>query len=554
MAGEDYLWGRVASGAGAGNLQFDRQSVVDLMHGVRDLVAQLKGVQQLVDRDQFGPVSAVRDGSDVSARFRKKATDELAGALDSHLTVLDDQAAAFRAVGVRFHNTEVLSAEEFAKIRPKALSVSKEGLLGSGTVTTAYRGGVAPEYADIRWVDPMNKNYRQLYEWAMSINWYPALAAEAMWTDVAGHVRQGFQTYRGVLDNAMKAGPGGDGGWEGSGADSAREAVHRYINDIDTLDTAMTGVGEKLSTTAQVLQGAYNAFKDLPHPDHLTEQQQQQLEAGGLQAFRILMKVNYTSGLQDTTSGVPTLPHPVSPVTSGVDTPSRRSATPRQTIAEDRDTRVRIRPLEEKYRIEGFSPPIESGPVDLRLGPDVDRIQTFESGEPDNLSGYPGGIPDQSVGMSDQPRDLGQADNSGMAGPAFMGAQKPQAPAGHGGASLAGLPAQTTAKPAPRSAGGAAPGGGAGARGGVPRAGALTNRPAAQLFPRVAAPSAEPVGRAGPRVGVPGSPGAPAPAARRAADHAEDKEHKPAEYLNSEEHLGEAIGHIPPAYRPVVDR
>ncbi|MEU7766888.1 hypothetical protein AB0B25_17400 [Nocardia sp. NPDC049190] len=548
MAGEDYSWGQVASGARAGNLQFDRQSVVHLMNGVRDLVAHLKGVRQLAIRDQFAPVSGVRDGGEVSARFRKKATDELAGTLDSHLTVLDDQAATFRAVGVRFHNTEVISAEEFAKIRPKSLSVSKEALLGSGTVTTAYRGGKTPEYADIRWVDPMSKNYRQLYEWAMSINWYPALAAEAMWNDVAGHVRQGFQTYRTVLDNAMKAGPGGAGGWEGDGADSARKAVHRYIDDVDALDTAMTKVGEKLSTTAQVLQGAYNAFKDLPHPDHLTEEQQQELEAGGLQALRILMKVNYTSGLQDSTSGVPRLPHPVSPVTDGVDTPSPRSGTPPRTVTKDRDTGVRISALEEKYRIEGSAPLDGSGPdLGLPIGQDIDGIQPFESGGPENRSDLPARV-------SDQPTDLGQRDGAGMANPALMGARDPQAMNGVGGPRAAALPTPSIAGPTPRAAGGAAAIGGAGARGSGLRAPEVPKKPAAHLFPRSGMPPAESAGRAGPRAGVPGSPGAPAPAARRAADRSEDKEHKPAEYLNSEEHLGEAIGHIPPAYRPVVDR
>ncbi|MGO4615053.1 hypothetical protein AB4305_11955 [Nocardia sp. 2YAB30] len=542
MAGDDYLWGKVASGARAGNLRFDRQTVVDLMNGARDLVAQLKGVQQLATRDSFAPVSGVRDGSDVAARFHSKATEELVGVLDSHLAVLDDQAAAFRAVGARYHNTEVINAEEFAKIRPKTLSASKKELLGSGTLTTAYRPGMAPDGVAIRWVDPMSKSYRELYEWGTSINWYSVINAQKMWNKVSGHVREGFEDYQAVLDRVTNVKHGGTVVWEGGGADAARKAIRRYIKDIDSLDTAMTGVGDKLSTTAAVLQRAYNVFKDLPNPAQLTQQQQQDLESGDLWALRMLMKLNYTSGLQSSTSGIPPLPHPVSPVTDGTDPTKRRNGTAPVTIPDDRITGVRIR-SEDEHLIPGTRPLDDVGPeVGLPTGPDVDGTQPFE---PDGLSNYPAGI-------ADRPRDLGQDARSGIADPAFMGARDPQAMAGRGGPRAAGLPAPSTARPTPRPTGGRGLGGG-GSAGGGPRAGELSKRPAAQLFPRAGTPSVEPAGRAGPRAGVPGSPGAPAPAARR-RDREEDKEHKSAEYLNSEEHLGDAIGQLPPSYRPVVDR
>ncbi|MFQ6395305.1 WXG100 family type VII secretion target [Nocardia sp. KC 131] len=547
MAGDDYLWGQVASSVRAGNLQFKQRVVVDLMNGARDLVAHLKGVQQLTTRDPFLPVSEVRDGSDVAALFHRKATEELKGVLDSHLAVLDDQAAAFRAVGVRYYNTEVINAEQFAKIRPTKLSVSTEAPAGSGSLTTAYRPGMTPQGVAIRWVDPMSKSYRELYNWGTSINWYPALTAQTMWNEVAGHVRRGFETYQTVLDSAMKAGPSGTGGWESDGADAARTAVHRYIKDIDTLNTAMASVGDKLSTTAEVLQRAYNVFKNLPHPDQLTDQQRQQLETGQLWALRMLMKMNYTSGLQSSTSGIPVLPQPVSPVTDSLDTPHRRTETAPRTRTDDRITGVRNR-SEDEHLIPGFRSLDDVGPEVVRtIGPDIDGMQPFEPGGTDSLSEYP-------TGTTDQPRDLGQGNTGGITDPALMGARDPRALAGHGGAGAAGaagLAAQSTARPTPRAGGGA---GGGGSRGGVPRAGELSKRPAAQLFPRAGAPSAEPAGRAGPRAGVPGAPGAPAPAARRHADRAEDKEHKSAEYLNSEEHLGDAIGRLPPAYRPVVDR
>ncbi|NUS42325.1 MAG: hypothetical protein HOQ24_01310, partial [Mycobacteriaceae bacterium] len=43
------------------------------------------------------------------------------------------------------------------------------------------------------------------------------------------------------------------------------------------------------------------------------------------------------------------------------------------------------------------------------------------------------------------------------------------------------------------------------------------------------------------------------PAARR-RDKEEEKEHNSADYLNSDEHLDDAIGELPSIYRPVVDR
>ncbi|MGK8488387.1 hypothetical protein [Nocardia asiatica] len=76
---------------------------------------------------------------------------------------------------------------------------------------------------------------------------------------------------------------------------------------------------------------------------------------------------------------------------------------------------------------------------------------------------------------------------------------------------------------------------------------------AARPVPRAGIAPEEPV-RAGARAGLPGAPGAPGPVAGRRRDGEEDQEHKPAGYLESDEHLNEAIGQLPPVYRPVVDR
>ncbi|MFE7796287.1 hypothetical protein [Nocardia sp. NPDC057440] len=127
---------------------------------------------------------------------------------------------------------------------------------------------------------------------------------------------------------------------------------------------------------------------------------------------------------------------------------------------------------------------------------------------------------------------------------------------------LSGLPSALSAlgKDALKAGGGGAGKGGGGAGGGGAGAGAgLTNAAAqsAKLFPRAALTeaAAAAAGRAGlaTGAGAPGAPGGMGPAGQ-GANQGGQKEHKRADYLDSIEHLDEALGAAPVVAKPVVEK
>ncbi|MFD0365954.1 hypothetical protein ACFQZZ_31330 [Nocardia sp. GCM10030253] len=104
----------------------------------------------------------------------------------------------------------------------------------------------------------------------------------------------------------------------------------------------------------------------------------------------------------------------------------------------------------------------------------------------------------------------------------------------------------------PGGLGGAGAGAGAGA---APVAKELSQT--AKLFPRAAAATAASAagrmpGLASPMAGMPGSPGAAGAAGRGAGDS--NQNHKRAAFLDSTEHMEEALGDAPQVVRPVVER
>lgn len=133
-------------------------------------------------------------------------------------------------------------------------------------------------------------------------------------------------------------------------------------------------------------------------------------------------------------------------------------------------------------------------------------------------------------------------------------ATKPVAPVGP--KPTATTPAKTAAKATtPSGAKSGGPGGAGGPKAGGPaKLDPAKSLAQASKFPRATAVNAATAMRAaGPIAGQPGSPGAMGAGARGAGSDS-DKEHKRAKYLDSKEHLEEAIGDAPAAVRPVVEK
>lgn len=370
--------------------------------------------------------------------------------------------------------------------------------------------------------------------------------------------------------------------WKGDGAAAAGTATNQYVSDTQSLRQGVRLVADNFSYTAGWL---FLTQTSMPHGEDVSGQESNPpdgpvLSAPGggpppegieypsqLPIYRQNFENTYLVGLPESDSSFPALPNPTSP-TSGVDPGGNPpgggpagGGAPGGGPAGGGPT---------------VPPPAAGGPG-TAPGPDpAQQKQAQEAARRQQQEAVRQQQQAQEAAREQQAQQSGQqamqqAMQAGQQGvqQAMSAAQQAaqQATQQEAARGMAGLTSPAAAGLDPKTGlpkGAGAAGGGAGAGSGSSAAGASSPaareaNQASKLFPR-ANPAAAPTsaamnnaGRAGaaPMGGTPGSPGAAGAAGKGAQ---ENNEHKRPSYLDSTEHLEEALGDAPQVVKPVVEK
>ncbi|MFI9508642.1 hypothetical protein [Nocardia sp. NPDC052566] len=560
MADEDTLWRRdVAGAARAGELIIDPAELAKIKTALHQTIARVKGIRNLALGVPTGRVSSFHDGRDIGERIHLKSVSDLAQVLHAHTVVLDDMADVMHVVQYVMGATERHNKKIFDLTIPDRQAIAAENIgvpeeaAGLWKTVKPGRQLVNADEHQVNWDIPQTKTYAQLYDLGQHIDPTIVTAAQALWYSMTTKLTESFGELTAVLDASHR-------GWAGEGASAARRASGRYIDDVGKLTSAMNGVTGKLQDIFTALLNTRHAMPQTPPipegtvvtPEVALAVNQQKTRTPG---YQLAMMVNYTTPLLAAT-GFDELPRPTSPV-SGTSTDPSTQGLPGangltgETGTGPGNTDVPGRP----------GPPSGPGLAQDPTAPG-NGTSPVGSGEPEmpGDSGKPGATGDgpgdsRLASAIDAAADKAGRENGDRSGLGDLGqrstdshalAAMPGNAAGRTGDAAKSSLANSRPLAAGLRAGAAGPGSG-------PRAGDLTKQALAQrMFPRAGLPAEELAGRT--RAGLPGAPGVPGVPVSRRGDGGEEGEHKSADYLNSEEHLNEAIGPLAPIYRPVVDR
>ncbi|MFC8042689.1 hypothetical protein [Nocardia sp. NPDC057353] len=408
----------------------------------------------------------------------------------------------------------------------------------------------------------------------------PTLAAQAAadWRWLSGELRSSFS----ILTTQMS---GTQGSWtstDGNGAaERARQAVQAYGTGADNLMRSMNAIGDALEYTSEWLYSTgagLAAFVAAPQPANVDPTVfAAQVRQAALAHYTRVMNDTYVPGVEHTAQVLAVLPDPIPPVTG-----DRPTLTGNESGGQQGGYGGSGRQF-----AGGGGPgggPGGLGPEELAFAQQDAQSQgggdegLGGAGEPG--LGDTGGVGGQEPGADgltpEQRQALGGQDGQGGGNPLEQlgqlgqqvseagqqlldGAQQAGIPAGLAGmpnlAHLADLPEQARK---PGGAGGGAGGGVGGGAGGGPGERAANLDKASKLFPRATPVTAElGIGtKAGVATGGMPMGGMPMGGPMGGAGGAQggsEREHKRAEYLDSDEYLEEAFGEAPVVVRPVVD-
>ncbi|MBF6351433.1 hypothetical protein IU448_20810 [Nocardia flavorosea] len=576
MAGGGTTWQGLVGSAANGEILIDEEVFNKLNSAVYDLVGWIRGVQEMARAVPIQQVSPLPDGADVARTFGVKTARGLADVLDSHLTVLTDMADTLRAVGTHYRYTEYLSSDSLSKtimhmplpegVRDVLVAPEKSFLRDADT-----------EKVEVGWVDPQSMTFDELFELGAGINTVSVNATSELWTTMAATLRNSF----GVFDTAVGS---KQDQWRGEGGDRAFAAARRYADDVNNLLDAMSGIVAKLDDARDALGQTAGAMPQTTDVDEL-------VKFTMTPVYQSFMQALYTGPLGAAVQ-LPKLPQPTSMISGngGSPPPGAPPSGPGADLTDNDRPGAGPRPGRDDDIVGDIAEFGPDGPADPDASPPVDGADPLPADDlPGPGASTPGDLPDAGPVFGDSvgtPRsgDLGDPANPGAGnlgnpagdlGPAERGldpsgpgprtGDQPGSPVGPdssvGGPGVAPYlggpgPTQATgnpsnARPFPGRVGATGPGSGSAA---PARAAEPVQRPAAARPMARAGIGPDDAVRAGSRSGVPGGPGASGPVAGRRRDGEDEQEHKSADYPESEEPLNEAIGQLPPVYRPVIDR
>ncbi|MEU4342148.1 hypothetical protein AB0H00_12920 [Nocardia sp. NPDC023852] len=563
-------WSTLVGQASSGELEFDENHARVCVHACETALSGLKAIQGYISAppsdgqplDTLLEFGNLPSGISMAGTFYRRAT-HLSNVLGSHLSIVTEMATTFALAEKQYANAEEESRNSFADIAPAKLSGKPERLFAKGlrehntkslipaSVGVRDSGIPSPEAGE-------SLSYTALYHLGQSIRPQPVADAASGWLYLAEQLKDVFSGLREKIVATQNS-------WSGLGGDAARKAVSDYDATTKPLVDNMTTIGNNLHYASAWL---YTAKWTMPTSATIPDSGAVAVDLSGvglepaawgddpLPRFRNRYEVSYRVGFSESAVNIPVLPVP-DPVTDSAGDAEPGGSADASGVSSGYPGGVGGPGLSSGYPGGVGGPGLTAASVDTS---GLTGALPTAGGGPAPVSGI--GEPSAQLPTSPSGSDLGQLSNiaqQAMSG-AQTAAQAAQA-AGHPAippvGSMNAPNAAADAAKASRLAGlkGGGPGGPAAA---LAKEAALA-RDAAQskLFPRAGLPgtaAGTPIGRTGmaPMAGAPGTPGS-AGAPQGAGNKDQGKEHKRPDFLDSAEHLEEAIGE-PMAVKPVLDQ
>ncbi|MGY4102270.1 hypothetical protein ACW2Q0_22355 [Nocardia sp. R16R-3T] len=552
------------------------------------------------------PLSSLLSGTTLAAKFTRRG-GELDDILGSHATILTDLGEAFVLADKSYHKADDKAAADFDGIRT-SITKNKYAVIpkpdGSGVIgadwqdtsQTLDRKEDKPptkEQLDGLTIDKQPVNP----EPGVSIDWrreYQAFAdhydannfrKSQMWNYLAQQLSTAFGEFGNQLSTVS-------GEWTGYGKEAAISASTTYAaattqltNEMDwvgnTLNYIQAQIGEATSAVSMALSGSYSKTTKNADGTVTTESGTMDDTASRNAAIGVI-DTTYKNAINSVSDAIPLLTPPKSPVVTKPDPRTTTSGSPTsgsptsgsptsgsptggttgpgatQTAANSRaaqqaaaDQRKAQQEADQRARQAQADYEKQRQQVEREAAQrEADQTQQAAQQQAQQAAQQ----------AASQAQDALKQGLDSAKSAAEQAAQQAQAAAAKDmqSAGLAGLPSALSAlgKDALKAGAGAGKGGGAGGGAGIGAAAGLSpNSLSSKLFPRAAlgdaAAAASPT-RAGLAASQPGSPGGMGPAGHGAGG--QNKEHKRAAYLDSVEHIEEALGDAPVVVKPVVEQ
>ncbi|WP_054811304.1 hypothetical protein [Nocardia arizonensis] len=542
------IWASLHGLADEGYLELEPGTAEDCARHVEDMLDDVVGMQKWMMYNGVAGspyISGSPSGANLALVFGHKFASELRTRLDRHREILVDMGNTFITAGKKYQRTEDSSTHSFEDI-----NFHPEGTLPQGGPTKGAIPENPPKPDAVTKYDVPNDllvpelgaqlSWEQLYEYCNLINPQAVADAAGVWQWISTSLDTSFTTLRTTISAAGNW-------WKGVGAKAAIGSTTQYAETSKQLTSDMRVLGNTLLYTSGWLQQTrQNALPPTPTPPVATTEEQQTANANDLLRFQQNYQTYFTTNYTHTSTRIVTLPTP-DPVTVTALRAGESAGVPLgepSTVDEDHT---------------GEGPDIDSG--------NEDSTGDHDGGDLDggDLDGG-GGDGDHSGGGDDHTDGgNGQDPTESSPGPEWN-ATTPEGITGEDLSLLDNLPQNqstetshtpgivasipTTGVPLGNTVGGISSKGVGGGRGSVFTAPLGTQE--AKLFPRATAPvDPRVITRAGPVGGPGGMPFGGAPG-RSMSD--EERERRRVEYLNSVEHLDEALGEHGRGIRPVLDR
>ncbi len=503
------------------------ETMLELVVGAQDWIHQNVGVAS-------PPVAASVSGQLMWTIFNVKFGTQLLDRVNSHRDILTVMGETFVAAGQKYQRTEHDSEVSFDEIsfdEPK-------GTLPTGVppVLTVPNAPTAPllgiEYDAFSFGPELGAqlSWETLWVVCNGIDAPAVAAAASVWSWLATHLDTGFTTLRTSINSVSDQ-------WKGAGAERAIAATDHYVTVSQQLTKDMGLMSDALLFTSGWLQQTKtNAMPPTPQPPPGTSITAQMLNSVNLTRYQENFQTYYSNNYVTTTTRIVKLPVP-----TAINPPPIESYDPPENL-----------PSNETHEEDGNETSSGGGgggggtsPGSVRDDTPVDQPQREggdgPSGNPSPLTGdTPGEGTSPELTTPESTPGLSELLNQDLNPLNTLATNEPEMPIG----------APLLTNPILPRGGMPVLSGGGGPRGGVV---AKLGNIEPKLFPRAAAiPEARFAGRAGPAGGY--GPGMPFGGMPGRTGNGDEREKKREEYLNSTEHLDEALGVPERSVRPVLDR
>ncbi|MGW6423879.1 hypothetical protein ACWF82_14470 [Nocardia sp. NPDC055053] len=601
-------WSGLRSESLSGALELQPGVIEGLVNAAIDVRVRVNAVQKELGKvDQLKPFAAVLPSAEALAnRFSAKGQD-LKNILGDHLKILDDMNDTFLASGKAYKDTDTGGKADFAKLRekydfhkklfddlgkrpdPAGLSVNNDRF------NPQDKRQASPDWKEVgtlkesNWglpqslaspqglkFDPMKakpenpdaysyEEYQQIIESLKSGMPITVAQAAADWHWLAGRLKEPFD----ALSNKMIA---SENGWrspgKGGGADRARAAIAAYGSGNDNLVASMKAVGDGLEYVSEWL---YTTSVELQN-DSLVEIKRMENEPDAAykarakesyrKAYVADMERIYVPGIEHTAGVVALLPDPIPPTTGTQPTGPGTTGTG-SGAGSGSGSGSGAQGLSSAFQ-SGMSALTSAAQTASQLAASdaakaaaKTAAQQAAAAAEQASSAASSGLEQAASALTSGLEQASSAAQSAL-DQASSAAEQSALSSVPGLAGLSSALEDQAKKmtSAAKSGGGSGGGAGGGAGAGLPGSN-LQN--ASSLFPRAAVTAtgmeamASRAGIAGAGSPMGGMPMAPMGGAGAGAG-GQQKEHKRADFLDSVEHLEEAIGAAPIVARPVIEQ